>query len=387
MVVFIDDVLIYSPNEEEHRQHLRIILQLLRENQLYAKFSKCKFWIDQVIFLGHIISREGISVDPAKVEAVVNWETPRSVKEIWSFLGLAGYYRKFIEGFASIAAPMTKLTKKGAKFIWTSNCEQSFQELKNKLVSAPVLSLPQDNDNFTIYTDASRIGLGCVLMQQGKVIAYASRQLKDHERNYPTHDLELAAVIHALKIWRHYLYGAQFEIFTDHQSLKYIFSQKELNLRQRRWIELMKDYDFTLQYHPGKANIVADALSRKLMALSLHQNWKSYEEVIQVMPESRSQKSFMANLVAKPLFLDQIAKAQKEDPTLSKLKGKPNIYIRSDDIMTFKERMVIPNNENLKKRFNGKSSQIKILHPSWKHQDVSRYEKKLLVARYETRYC
>ena len=182
-------------------------------------------------------------------------------------------------------------------------------------------------------------------------------------------------MIHALKIWRHYLYGAQFEIFTDHQSLKYIFSQKELNLRQRRWIELMKDYDFTLQYHPGKANIVADALSRKLMALSLHQNWKSYEEVIQVMPESRSQKSFMANLVAKPVFLDQITKAQQEDPTLSKLKGKPNILIRSDNVMIFKNRVVIPNDEKLKKELIEEAHKSEFsIHPgsTKMYQDMKR---------------
>ena len=182
--------------------------------------------------------------------------------EVRSFLGLAGYYRRFVQDFSIIAKPMTRLTEKGVPFIWMDNCETSFQTLKDKLVNPPILVLPESGKRFTVYTDASRVGLGCVLMQNGKVIAYASRQLKKHERNYPTHDLELAAVVFALKSWRHYLYGESCDIFTDHKSLKYIYTQKELNLRQRRWLELIQDYDLTIQYHPGKANVVADALSR-----------------------------------------------------------------------------------------------------------------------------
>ena len=164
----------------------------------------------------------------------------------------------------SIALPLTNLTRKGGKLEWNDECEHSFQEFKQRLTSAPILALPTDGGGFLIYSDASRQGLGCVLMQHVKVIAYASRQLKVHERNYPTHDLELAAVIFALKIWRHYLYGESCEIYTDHKSLKYIFTQKELNLRQRRWLELLKDYDVNILYHPRMANVVADALSRKV---------------------------------------------------------------------------------------------------------------------------
>ena len=158
---------------------------------------------------------------------------------------------------------MTALLRKDKKYEWTEKCEESFQEIKKRLTTAPVLVLPNPNEPLTIYSDASKIGLGAVLMQDGKVIAYASRQLKVHEKNYPTHDLEMAAVVFALKIWRHYLYGVKCEIFTDHKSLKYIFTQKELNMRQRRWLELVKDYDYEIIYHPGKANSVADALSRK----------------------------------------------------------------------------------------------------------------------------
>nr|KYP56341.1 Retrovirus-related Pol polyprotein from transposon 17.6 [Cajanus cajan] len=185
-----------------------------------------------------------------------------------SFVGLAGYYRRFIEGFSKIVAPLTQLTRKEQPFIWTDACERSFEELKWRLTTSPVLVLSDSGELFEVYCDASHQGLGCVLMQNRKVVAYASRQLKNHERNYPTHDLELAAVVFALKIWRHYLYGAQFSVFSDHKSLKYLFDQKELNMRQRRWMEFLKDYDFQLMYHPGKANVVANALSRKSIHMS-----------------------------------------------------------------------------------------------------------------------
>ena len=217
----------------------------------------------RVAFLGHVVSAKGVMVDPTKIEVVAAWEPPRNVKEVRSFLGLAGYYRRFVEGFSRIAQPLTNLLHKTTKFQWSDACQRSFDELKNRLTSAPVLALPQGNEGYVIYSDASKLGLGCVLMQNGKVIAYASRQLKPNEQNYPTHDLELAAVVHALKIWRHYLYGATCQILTDHKSLKYIFTQRELNMRQRRWLELIKDYDLEILYHPGKANVVADRLSRK----------------------------------------------------------------------------------------------------------------------------
>ena len=200
VVVFIDNILIYSKSAEEHEQHLRIVLERLRAHELYAKFSKCEFWLMKIAFLRHILSEEGVAVDPAKVEAVTNWKQPKTVIEVRSFLGLAGYYRRFIEGFSKIARPMTELTKKDKKFMWTEACEKSFQELKKRLIIAPVLTLPDIHKYFVVFCDASRQGLGCVLMQDGKVVAYASRQLKVHEKNYPTHDLELAAVIHALKI-------------------------------------------------------------------------------------------------------------------------------------------------------------------------------------------
>ena len=178
-----------------------------------------------------MISEEGVSIDPQKIEAIVNWKPPTIVIEIRSFLGLVGYYRKFVEGFSKLAAPLTKLTWKEKKFVWLEACQQSFDELKWKLTSAPVLTLLSGQDGYTVYCDESKQGLGCVLMQHENVIAYALRQLKNHEQNYPTHDLELAAVVFGLRIWRHYLYGVPCRIFTDHKSLQYLFTQKELNMR------------------------------------------------------------------------------------------------------------------------------------------------------------
>ncbi|GJX53871.1 putative reverse transcriptase domain-containing protein [Tanacetum coccineum] len=263
VIVFIDDILIYSKSRKEHEGHLKLILKLLKEEELYAKFSKCDFWLSKVQFLGHVIDSEGIHVDPAKIESIKDWASPKTPTEIRQFLGLAGYYRRFIEGFSKIARPMTKLTQKSVKFDWGEKAEAAFQLLKQKLCSAPILALPEGSENFVVYCDASHKGLGAVLMQKEKVIAYASRQLKVHEKNYTTHDLELGAVVFALKMWRHYLYGTKCVVFTDHKSLQHILDQKELNMRQRRWLELLSDYDCEIRYHPGKANVVADALSRK----------------------------------------------------------------------------------------------------------------------------
>jgi hypothetical protein len=249
VVVFIDGILVFSKTMEEHEEHLRLVLEKLRSNQLYAKFSKCEFWLTEVAFLGHVISARGVSVDPGKVKDVLNWIPPTTVSEIRSFLGLAGYYHRFIKDFSKIGKPMTKLLEKNKAFEWTKECQASFEELKKRLTSSPVLVLPDLTKKFDIYCDASHQGLGCVLMQEGQVVCYASRQLRKHEENYPTHDLKLAAVVHAL-IWRHYLIGHRCEIYSDHKSLKYIFTQNDLNLRQRRWLELIKDYDLGINYHP-----------------------------------------------------------------------------------------------------------------------------------------
>ena len=285
VVVFVDDILIYSKSKEEHEDHLRIVLQALRVHQLYVKFSKCEFWLTEVKFLGHVVLASSVLVNPEKVEAVMSWERPKSVFEICSFLGLAGYYLRFIEDFSRLAAPMTRLTRKGVKFEWNDLCEKAFQELKRRFTSAPILIVSEQGQRYTVYYDASKNELGGVLMQSGRFVAYGSKQLKNHEQNYLTHDLELAAIVFSLKIWRYYLCGEQFEVFSDHKSLKYTFTQRDLNMRQRRWMKYLEDYDFTLRYHPGKANVVADALSRKswvVLASVASRKWQMLKTVGQL---------------------------------------------------------------------------------------------------------
>jgi hypothetical protein len=205
--VFIDDILIYSQMMEEHDEHLCLVLQCLRENKLYGKLSKCSFYQSKIHYLGHVISNEGIIMDPAKVKAIMEWPAPTNVSEVHSFMGLAGYYRRFIEGFSKIANPITKLQKKNKKFVWTKKCAEAFRRLKELLKTTPILKVPDMDANFLVCTDASKEGLGGVLMQDGRVISYISRNLRRHEENYATHDLELLAIVYALKVWRHYLVG------------------------------------------------------------------------------------------------------------------------------------------------------------------------------------
>ncbi|KAK8625988.1 hypothetical protein V6N13_133643 [Hibiscus sabdariffa] len=346
VVVFIDDILVYSRTEEDHDRHLRLVLQTLLENQLYAKLSKCEFWIREVVFLGHVVSSEGIRVDPKKVEAIVNWKQPTSVTEIRSFLGLAGYYRRFVSGFSKVAAPLTKLLQKGVKYEWSDARQQAFEKLKEALINAPVLTQPVSGKEFVVYSDASYVGLGCVLMQEGRVVAYASRQLKVHEKNYPTHDLELAAVVFALKIWRHYLYGEKCIVYTDHKSLKYLMTQKELNLRQRRWLELLKDYDLSIEYHPGKANVVADALSRKV-AVELRAMFAN-------LSISRD-GGLVAELQVKPTMIQLIWEKQLCDRAIAAhvqdiAEGKPTEFrFRDEGVLCFKDRIVVPDDSELRR--------------------------------------
>ncbi|KAL0536801.1 hypothetical protein IC582_025763 [Cucumis melo] len=288
VIVFIDDILIYSKTEAEHEEHLHQVLETLRANKLYAKFSK--------------------------------------FSEIHSFLGLVGYYRRFVEDFSRIASLLTRLTRKGTPFVWNPACESSFQELKQKLVSAPVLTVPDGSGSFLIYSDASKKGLGCVLMQQGKVVAYASRQLKSHEQNYPTHDLELAAV--------------------------------ELNTRQRRWLELVKDYDCKILYHPDKANVVADALSRKVAhsaALITKQAplLRDFERA-EIAVSVGEVTSPLTQLTVQPTLRQRIIVAQLNDPYLVKKRllvevgQSEDFSISSDDGLTFNGRLCVPEDSAIK---------------------------------------
>ena len=382
VVVFIDDILIYSKSKEEHENHLRIVLGILKEKQLFAKLSKCEFWLSEVKFLGHVISEEGVSVDPSKVEAVLNWKRPETVTEIRSFLGLAGYYRRFIQNFSRIAMPLTKLTRKNQPYVWDEKCERSFTELKERLTSAPVLIIPDPSETYVVYSDASKQGLGCVLMQQGRVVAYASRQLKSHELNYPTHDLELAAIVFALKIWRHYLYGTSVELYCDHKSLKYLHDQKELNMRQRRWMELLKDYNLEIKYHPGKANVVADALSRKAVQIAaiMVREHKLLEEFRDL---NLSSQVFMSlNELDKALIASynvsheenglriEIEEAQKQDRRATYIKDMikqgvtENHDISPSGLVRFQKRIYVPPKADLRRKILDEAHKSKYtLHP------------------------
>ncbi|GKV48019.1 hypothetical protein SLEP1_g54860 [Rubroshorea leprosula] len=285
VIVFIDDILIFSPDEESHKKHLAIVLQILQEKKLYAKFDKCGFWLNQISFLGLIVSKDGISIDPSKVEVVVKWERPTTATE----------------------------------FEWTDECEQSFQELKNRLVTTPILAILDNGGNFVVYTDASHKGLGCVLMQHGQVIAYGSRQIKTHERNYPTHDLELATIIFALKLWKHYLYGEEFE-----------------------------------------GHVVVDALSRKstgTLASLMVIEWKLLEEFKDLNVRFLPPKSDVlgSSLMVQLTLLARIKEAQQKDSRLMELmkdnekSSKMDLHISDDGIIRLGDKICVPYDEGMKK--------------------------------------
>jgi hypothetical protein len=304
----------------------------------------------------------------------MNWKPPTTVHQIQSFLGLADYYRRFIPNLSRIAKPMTEMLKKGANFVWGQKCEDAIHALRQHLTTTPVLVPPDSSKPFDVYCDASGTGLGCVLMQDNQVIAYASRALRPHEQNYPTHDLELAVVVHALKMWRHYLMGTHCNIFTDHKSVKYIFTQADLNMRQRRWLELNKDYDLEVHYHPGKANVVADALSRKsqcncvMMDSRINTLCDELSKMkIEVIPSGA-----LSHISVEPTLQDQIIMAQPSDKGVQIIKENLHQKIgnykcfRQDEkgILWFESRLVVPKNKDLKKKILDEAHLSKFsMHP------------------------
>ena len=267
MLVYLDDILIYSKDKAEHLTHLEQVCQVLREHKLYCKPKKCEFFKNAVEYLGHVISNKGIQVDPRKVQDVKEWPVAKNVSELRSFLGLASYYRRFVEGFAKIASPLTNLLHKDTPYVWTQECQEAMDKLKSLLSSAPILRNADPDLKFTVTTDASGFAVGAVLSQEDheghRPVAFESRKLSDAERNYATHEKEALAIIHALKIWRHYLEGQEFDIVTDHHSLTYLNTQLTLTRRQAAWVELLQAYHYEIKYKPGKTNVVADALSRR----------------------------------------------------------------------------------------------------------------------------
>ncbi|WMV58247.1 hypothetical protein MTR67_051632 [Solanum verrucosum] len=345
-------------NEKDHPNNLRVVLQTLKDKELYAKFSICEFLLESVAFLGHIISGDGIRVDTKKIKDVQNWPRLISPTDIKSFLGLAEYFRRFVEGFSSISSPLTKLTQKIVKFQSSEACEKSFQELKKRLTTTPVLTLPEGTQGFVIYCDASRLGLGCVLMQNGKVIAYASRKLKVHEKNYPTHDLELAAVVFALKIWHHYLYDVHVDVFTDHSSLQYVFSQKELNLRQMRDLEFEVNDWVYLKISPMKG----------VMRFGKKGKWSPRY----IGPYRISKRSGNVDYELELLQESAAVHPVFHVSTLKKCMGDPSLIIPTEDIgikdsLSYEEIPILILDHQVRKLKTNEVASVKVL---WRNQFV-----------------
>ncbi len=272
VIVYIDDVLIYSDSYEDHVQHVRVVLQRLIANQLYAKTEKCEFHQSTVSFLGYVISSGGVAMDERKVRAVVNWPRPLSVKELQRFLGFANFYRRFIRNFSTVAAPLTSMSKKGPqRLVWTPRATSAFQELRKRFTTAPILHHPDPELEFIVEVDASSTGIGAVLYQrQGDPLktypcAFYSRKLNPAEQNYDVGYRELLSMKAAFEEWRHWLEGAKhpFTVLTDHRNLEYLRSAKRLNHRQARWALFFIRFDFTVTYRPGSLNTKADVLSRQ----------------------------------------------------------------------------------------------------------------------------
>jgi hypothetical protein len=278
ILVFFDDILIYNKTWDEHLAHLGEVLGIMQAQSLYAKESKCEFGMRELLYLGHIISGQGVQVHQEKIRAILDWPMPKNLTELRGFFGLCSYYRRFVKGFSQLGAPLTDLTKKGA-FHWTEESQQTFDKMKEVMSTCPVLALPDFSQSFVLECDASGVGIGAVLMQGGHPIVFESRKLNESERLYPIYDKEMLAIMHALTKFRQYLVGSRFVVKTDHNSLKYFLDQKDLSERQQKWVSKIQAFDFDIEYVKGKRNIVADALSRRPAGCSMMDictDWKAH---------------------------------------------------------------------------------------------------------------
>jgi hypothetical protein len=277
LLVFFDDLLIYSKTWEEHLRHLEEILSIMEDQSLYAKESKCEFGMTKILYLGHVVSAQGVQVHREKIQAILDWPPPKNISHLRGFFGICSYYRRFVKGFSQLAAPLTDLTKKGA-FRWTDEAQRTFDKMKEVMSTCPVLALPDFTQPFVLECDASGEGIGAVLMQQRHLIAYERRKLTESERLYSIYDKEMLAIMHALAKFRQYLVGGKFVVKTDHNNLRHFLGKKDLNERKQKWVSKLQAYDFDIEYVKGKKNAVADALSRKPEVFSLAEvsaDWKS----------------------------------------------------------------------------------------------------------------
>ncbi|KAH9750077.1 Endonuclease [Citrus sinensis] len=331
VVVYLDDIVVYSTTLEEHAQHLQQVLQVLRDNELFLKLEKCSFAQQEVEFFGHKIAGGKIMMENDKVKAILEWEPPSKVPELRSFLGLVNYYRRFIKGYSAKAAPLTDMLKKNRTWHWSEECQRAFEELKKAISEEPVLALPDHTKPFEVQTDASDFAIGGVLMQEGHPIAFESRKLNDTERRYTVQEKEMTTIIHCLRVWRHYLLGSHFTIMTDNVATSYFQTQKKLSPKQARWQDFLAEFDYRLEYKPGKANVVADALSRKaeLATLSMSQ------------PKSDLVSRIKEGLQQDPLAKDLLEKV---------LEGKTRRFWQEEGILlTMGDRLFVPRWGNLRK--------------------------------------
>jgi hypothetical protein len=349
VIVFLDDILIYSKTLEEHKQHIQQVLELLRNNKLYAKKSKCEFFQRRIEFLGHTLSSDGKGMQEDKVKAIRQWPVPKSAEDIRSFLGLAGWYQEFVKDFSGIVAPISELTHKGKAFEWTDQQQKAFEQLKKAVSTAPVLILPDKKLPFVVQTDASGVAVGASLNQdQGKglqPVAFLSQKLQSAEARYPVHEQELLAVIVALKKWRHYLHGTKVLVQTDHKSLIYLQSQPHLSNRQLRWMEFLAQFDLEIEYKKGKENVVADALSRRA----------DHEEKAERL--NVNTVSSVSSLTANGL-VSAIRKAYSQDDKCRAILRKPTVdrafHVRNGVIYK-EQRIYIPDSKSIKQQIMNES--------------------------------
>lgn len=330
ILVFFDDILVFSKDLKEHLEHLEIVLALLREHTLFAKLSKCAFAVPQVEYLGHVISASGVSTDPAKIQAIAEWQTPKSVTQLRSFLGLAGYYRRFIQSYSIICRPLHDMLKKG-QFQWSEPQDKAFQQLKHALITAPVLALPNFSQPFILETDASGTGIGAVILQGGRAIAYYSSALCPRNSALSTYEKEALAILEALKKWRHYFLGSTLIIKTDQQSLKFITDQKITEGIQHKLMMKLLEFDFTVQYKKGITNKVADALSRKFQKIF------SMSQAVPIWAQDIAE-SYLKDDLLKPILEKLLLQPQAPDSD----------YTFHSGILRHKGIIVVGNNNELR---------------------------------------